>query len=169
MVKQILLPLIGVAVFIAAVGLFIQKSGSLKIPGTITPAATTIPLAKTVTIETKTIKVEVADSTILRAKGLSGRSSLASDSGMLFTFDGQNIIPTFWMKDMLIPLDIIWINNGAVAKIDKNVQPPSTGSLDSDLKTYTPGIPVDYVLEVNAGFSDKYNFKVGSPVTLPTL
>jgi hypothetical protein len=169
MVKQILLPLIGVAVFIAAVGLFIQKSGSLNVPVGTAPLASTVPSGNSVTIESKMVVVEIVSSEPLRAKGLSDRTSLPANSGMLFVFPSQNIIPTFWMKDMLIPIDIIWINNGSIVKIDKNVQAPPAGASDDALKTYSPGVPIDYVLEVNAGFSDQNNFKVGSPVTLPAL
>jgi hypothetical protein len=169
MVKQLLLPILGVAVFIAAVGIFIQKSGSINFQGALTPSSTTLPSEKSVTIEGKTIALEVANSEPLRARGLSDRSSLSDNNGMLFVFDRQDIQPSFWMKGMLIPLDIVWINNGSIVKIDKNVQPPSSGTSDSDLKTYSPGTPIDYVLEVNAGFSDLNNFKVGSKVTLPVL
>jgi hypothetical protein len=169
MVKQLLLPILGVAIFITAVGIFIQKSGSLNLSGALTPSSTILPNEKSVTIENKTIALEIADSEPLRAKGLSERSSLPADNGMLFVFDKQDILPSFWMKGMLIPLDIIWINDGSIVKIDKNIQPPSSGTLDSELKTYSPGSPIDYVLEVNAGFSDKNKFKVGSKVTLPAL
>ena len=65
---------------------------------------------------------------------------------------------------MLIPLDIIWIGNGKIVKIDENVPAPVAGTSDSKLLNYSPGSPIDYVLEVNAGFSDKNNFKVGDLV-----
>jgi uncharacterized membrane protein (UPF0127 family) len=70
------------------------------------------------------------------------------------------------MKDMLIPLDFIWVANGKIVKIDKNVPAPAPNTPDGNLKTYSPGTPIDYVLEVNAGFSDKNNIKVGDSVNL---
>ena len=88
---------------------------------------------------------------------------------MLFTFDPQNVTPGFWMKEMLIPIDIIWIEGGHVVKIDKNVEAPKENTPDSELKIYTPDTPIDYVLEVNAGFSDKNSIKVTDTVILPTL
>jgi len=151
-IKQIFLPLVAVAVFIVAVGLFVKNSGK-----------------KTVTIGNKTISVEVANTPESRKNGLSGTSALAEDNGMLFVFDSQDIMPSFWMKDMLIPLDIIWINDGKVVKIDKNVPAPAKDIPDSELKTHNPGQPIDYVLEVNSGFSDKNGVKAGDSVTLPSL
>ena len=85
---------------------------------------------------------------------------------MLFVFDAQNVTPVFWMKDMLIPIDIIWINDGKIVKIDTNLQPPKKGTLDKDLTTYGAGQPVDYVLEVSAGFSFKNKLEIGDNVNL---
>jgi uncharacterized membrane protein (UPF0127 family) len=99
-----------------------------------------------------------------RKKGLAGKLSLAQNEGMLFVFDQKNVYPSFWMKDTLIPLDIIWIKGNKITKIEKNVQPPAPGTLDSQLKLYYPDKPIDYVLEVNAGFSDLNNVKVGDSV-----
>ena len=167
MVKQLLLPLAGVALFIIIVGMFSQKSSSLdwgKYLSTNTPKET-----QSMTVGSKTITVEIANTTSLRERGLSGRSSLAENTGMLFVFETKPVTPTFWMKDMAIPLDIIWIKDGKVVKLDKKVPFPAPGTADSSLKTYPAGVPIDYVLEVNAGFSDKNNLKVGDSVALPTL
>lgn len=151
--------MVAVAAFIVAVGLFIQKSGSINTPNT----------AKSMTVGGKSISIEIANTSELRTKGLSGRGSLGIDNGMLFVFDSQNVEPGFWMKDMLIPLDFIWINDGKVVKIDKNVPAPAAGTPDSSLTVYYPATPIDYVLEVNAGFSDANKLKVGSQVILPIL
>jgi len=161
-IKQILLPLIGVAVFIAAIGFLIQKSPQL-FPGSDTP------VQRSLSIGSKIISFEVAKTDAERAKGLSGRSSLPEDGGMLFVFDPQNVTPGFWMKETLIPLDIIWINDGHVVKIDKNIEPPKENTPDSKLKVYKPDTPIDYVLEVNAGYSDKNGVEVTDSVVLPTL
>ncbi|MGA2910675.1 MAG: DUF192 domain-containing protein [Candidatus Microgenomates bacterium] len=156
MIKNLLLPFLGVIAFIVIVGVFFQKTQNTN-PGQV---------QKTVTIASKAINVEVADTPAERAQGLSGRSSLAADSGMLFVFETKAVTPIFWMKDMLIPLDFIWIGGGRVVRIDKNVPFPAPGTPDANLKTYTAGEPIDYVLEVNGGFSDTNSIKVGDPVTL---
>ncbi len=164
MFKQIILPLLGVIVFIVVVGLFVQKSPSFKLPGsnTATPAAST---EKTITIKDKKISVQIAKTNEERSKGLSGVSSLKEDSGMLFVFNPKST-PLFWMKDMLIPLDMIWIADGKIVRIDKNVPAPAANTPDSALRTYSAGQPVDYILEVNGGYSDKNNIKTGDLVDL---
>ncbi|KKQ95412.1 MAG: hypothetical protein UV74_C0013G0197 [Candidatus Woesebacteria bacterium GW2011_GWB1_43_14] len=102
----------------------------------------------------------IADSDESRKLGLSNRSSLASDEAMLFVFDKPDVNPPFWMKDMHFPIDIIWINDGKVIFINENVEPAET---ESDLKLYLPPEPIDYVLEVNAGFSAANKLELGNP------
>lgn len=164
MIKQLLLPLAAVAVFIVLVGLLVKNSGNISIPGIASPT----PGVQTQTIKVGggDVNVEVAKTGQERELGLDGRDSLEDNHGMLFVFDSQNVTPSFWMKDMKFPLDIIWINDGKVVKVDKNVQPPKVGVQDSDLAIYSPGQPIDYVLEVNGGYSDKNNLKVGDSVNL---
>lgn len=164
MVKQLLLPLAGVAAFIIIVGLLVKNSGNITVPGLTFPTPT--PSSSTVAIAGKTIQVEVANNKTSREQGLSGRTNLAPDHGMLFVFDSKQVIPTFWMKGMLIPLDFVWISGGSIVKLDNNVQPPSPNTADRSLKIYSPGQPIDYVLEVNAGFSDSNNIKVGDTINL---
>jgi len=92
---------------------------------------------------------------------------------MLFVFEEKGgtvrYPPVFWMKDMLIAIDIIWIDNDKIIQIDKNVQPPKTGVKDNDLAKYKPDNPIDYVLEVNGGYSDKNDIKEGDGVEIPNL
>ncbi len=165
MIKQLLLPLAGVAIFIVLVGIFTQKSGSLDWAKYLQPQNQS--QQKTMTIGSKTIQVEIANTESLREKGLSGRSSLAENTGMLFVFDSNQITPTFWMKGMLIPLDMIWISGGKIVKIDKKIPIPLAGTGDNNLIKYPAGKPIDYVLEVNSGFSDQNNIKVGDSIVLP--
>lgn len=165
MIKSLILPIAAVAAFIVIVGLLVQNSGSLKIPGIAIPTTSTLS-QKSLTIGTKSINVEVADTEPERQLGLGNRSYLDPNTGMLFVFDSKNVIPSFWMRGMQIPLDIIWISDGKVVKIDKNISPPAANTPDSKLPVYNPGQPVDYVLEVNAGFSDQNNITTGTQVNL---
>lgn len=167
MIKQLLLPLAAVAAFVVLVGVFTQKQSSINWSKYF-PAVTSVQ-PKTVTIGGKTIQVEIANTDSSRGKGLSGRSSLPTDSGMLFIFNSKQITPIFWMKDMIIPIDIIWISGDKIVKIDKSAPAPEAGTKDADLTKYSPGRPIDYVLEVNSGFAGTNNFKVGDSVVLPTL
>jgi len=164
MFKQVVLPLLAVIAFIVIVGIFVQKSGSIKL-GFQTPPLATITPNKTMTVGTKTIHVQIANTPDERSKGLSGITSLGENDGMLFVFTPKDAA-IFWMKEMLFPLDMVWINNGKIVRIDKNIPKPAAGTSDSQLKKYSAGQLVDDVLEVNAGFSDKNKIKVGDAVNL---
>lgn len=100
-----------------------------------------------------------------RQKGLSGRASLWKGYGFGFSWEQKKVLPSFWMKGMLFPIDIIWINDYRVVKIHENIQPEPEKS-DSELTKYYPDGPVDLVLEVNAGFSGKNNIRVGDNVMI---
>jgi len=154
--KKIILPILGAAAFICAVGLWYKNQPA---PG---------PTTTEVIINNAKIKAEVARSQAERQKGLADRSGLAAGTGMLFVIPSSEGIPTFWMKGMKFGLDIIWIKEGLPAgrqgkiiQIDKDVSPPAADTPDNQLKRYTPQTPVDYVLEVNAGFCDTNKIKVG--------
>lgn len=125
-----------------------------------------IPLKKKpfVIVNGKKIFVEIANTNQKRTLGLSNRDSLGEYEGMLFTFDKKNTRPTFWMKDMLIPIDIIWINDEVVVEIHENVPPPNPGTPDKNLLLYSPSIEIDYVLEVNTGFSKANNIINGTKI-----
>lgn len=110
------------------------------------------------------IKVEVVNGASLLESGLSGRKELAQDAGMLFVF-GDPDYYSFWMKGMKFPLDFIWILDGEVIQITPNVPPPSM--LERKLPTYSPLVPVNFVLEVNAGIVKKCGVKVGDMIVLP--
>ena len=101
------------------------------------------------------VEMEIADTNQKRIKGLSNRKSLGSDKGMVFIFEQEEEL-CFWMKDTLIPLDMIWLNkNKKVTKIKKNVQPEtypnSFCSIDKD----------KYVIELNANKSSGLGIEVG--------
>jgi uncharacterized membrane protein (UPF0127 family) len=65
---------------------------------------------KQLTIGKNTISVEIADTPTERQTGLMNRKSMDKNSGMLFIFEQDGVYP-FWMKNTLIPLDMIWINS----------------------------------------------------------
>ncbi len=153
MFKSLFLPLIAVAAFITFVGLLTQGKLQFLFPESVTNSN-----LKVIKIEGVEIKVEVAKTKEELAKGLSSRDKLDENSGMVFVFD-KNSRPTFWMKDTNIALDMIWINDSKIVGIDKNVQ-PEPGVDESKLKKYPAPSEVDYVLEVNGGFSDKNNIKI---------
>lgn len=158
MFKSIFLPLIAVAAFIVLVGLLSQ--------GKLDPFIKKVSVvqdSKSIKIDSTEIKIEVAKSNEERSKGLSNRIKLSDNSGMVFVFP-KNSKPVFWMKDTKIALDIIWINNNKIVGIEKDVQ-PEPNIIDNKLKKYPAPSEIDYVLEVNGGFSDKHNIKVDQMIS----
>ena len=111
-------------------------------------------------INGKRIEIELAQTEELRTQGLSGREGLCSDCGMLFIFD-QAGFHSFWMKDMRFDLDIIWLAGNKIVKITKNV-PYIRGSRES----IHPEMPIDKVLEINAGKSEELGLQVGEHIDI---
>lgn len=108
------------------------------------------------------VDVEVADTEALRTLGLSNRRYLGDYNGMLFIFDDVVSNP-FWMKDTYINLDIIFIDEkGFIVDIKKNNQPctPEFCPYIFSSSMYK------YVLEVNGGFSDLNDIKIGQSVVM---
>ena len=102
-------------------------------------------------------KVEVVSSQDELTNGLMFRESLNKNSGMLFVFPEENFY-SFWMKDTLIPLDIIWINSDKeIVFIKHNAQP----CLENDCENFTSNEKALYVLEINSGIAEEIGLKVG--------
>jgi len=103
------------------------------------------------------IDVEIADNTPERMQGLMYRKSMDENRGMLFIFQ-NNEQRGFYMKNTIIPLDIIFLDSAKqVLKIHKNTTPFSERTLES-------GVPAKYVVEVNAGYTDRYGIKEGDRI-----
>lgn len=113
---------------------------------------------KTTKLVIKDVEIiaEVVDEPSEISKGLSGRDSLEEKNGMYFDL-GERKIATFWMKGMLFPIDIIWIDDGKIVYLVKNASVPT----ENNIPTFTSDKPATYVLEVNSGFVNKYNIKIG--------
>lgn len=112
----------------------------------------------TIVVPKGAIVTEVVDTKSSRELGLSGRKGLRINEGMLFVFDTEGKYG-FWMKDMLFPIDIAWINqNGMVVKTESNLLP------ESYPKTFINDIDAKYVLELPSGSLDRYGMYLGSSV-----
>ncbi|MGI8423807.1 MAG: DUF192 domain-containing protein [Chloroflexota bacterium] len=109
--------------------------------------------------------LEVARTDLERQKGLGGHAPLNETDGMLFVFDSP-AFHSFWMKGMLFPLDLMWIENGVVVHIERDAPHHAPETPDLRLPIYAPAAPATYVLEVNAGFGARYGIGVGTPVEL---
>jgi len=109
----------------------------------------------------KCFYVELAVTSEERARGLMFREHLDPDKGMLFIYQDEGV-HYFWMKNTLIPLDMVWINgNREVISVSKDVQPCQT----SQCPSIGPGQKVQYVLELNGGTSDEIGLAIGDKIT----
>lgn len=160
--KSLIISFVAVFLFIGAVGYYGQKNSESgnALGGLLKESP------KTILVAGNPVEVQVVKTDISRAKGLGGKDTLLPGKGMLFVFDKKDVSPPFWMKDMNFAIDIIWINDGKVAQITKDIPPPTEGSSNENLKLHLPDNPIDYVLEVSAGYSDEIGIKVGDTVDL---
>ena len=134
---------------------------SQKPPSTPPNTPSAVPV---VTLGGASFRMELAVTPDQRAQGLSGRANLAIGTGMLFVYKNE-VSPPFWMKEMRFPLDIVWIDARCrVADITHDVPPPAPDQALGDLPTYAPSVPVQYVLEINAGEAMAAGLRRGDPV-----
>lgn len=116
--------------------------------------------SQSVRIHGQKINVEIADTAEEREQGLMNRESLCDRCGMLFVFDEEGKY-SFWMKDTLIPLDMVFIDkNGIIVNI-YSAEPCA----EEQCESYTPTDNAKYVLEVNKGFVDMHHINEGDAVT----
>ena len=103
------------------------------------------------------IDIEIADNDYERQLGLMNRQSMEEMQGMLFIFPQERYL-SFWMMNTLFSLDIIFVNsNKEIVTIHKDTTPLSEQS-------YPSTEPAQFVVEVNAGFCDRHNIKLGDKI-----
>lgn len=108
--------------------------------------------------------VRIADTDTAREKGLSGVENLGPMDGLLMVFQGDGTWG-IWMKDMKVPLDIVWLNDEKKVIYIVTDASPALGIS----KTFVPNEPARYVLEVIAGSVKKAAIKIGDPVSFSVI
>ncbi|MBL4928585.1 DUF192 domain-containing protein [Tabrizicola sp. KVB23] len=104
--------------------------------------------------------VEIADRPDLQSKGLMFREKMSLSAGMLFVFP-QPKHASFWMRNTLIPLDMIFLDqSGTVTQIHANAVPQDETAIDG-------GEDVAMVLEINGGLAERMGIAVGSTMRSP--
>ncbi|MGI6423010.1 MAG: DUF192 domain-containing protein [Candidatus Dojkabacteria bacterium] len=104
------------------------------------------------------VSVDIADTASKRMQGLSGRQNLGDYEGMLFIMDDEGF-SSFWMKEMLIPLDILFIDSkGFIVDIKENLQ-PCEGNICPAINSNEK---FKYALELNAGFAEQNRVEIGN-------
>jgi uncharacterized protein len=111
---------------------------------------------------THSFSVEIVDTPETRAQGLMYREALAPDTGMLFDFKESRPV-SFWMRNTLIPLDMIFITaEGLVANVHAQARPHDPTSIPSDG-------PVMFVLEIPGGRAAELGIAAGDKVVHPRI
>lgn len=155
---KFLFPLFGLAFLLSACSLSpTEQQGGLEQQDAQQKIALVGPGGEAISVD-----VDVADDAASRAQGLMNRESLGDNEGMLFVFPTQDLL-TFWMKDTLIPLDIIFFN-GLGQVIGSDTMTPCT---EDPCLRYTSSGPSNIALEVNAGFVETHEIGPGWRIALP--
>ena len=106
--------------------------------------------------------VEIADDVAERAQGLMHREMMPRLSGMLFVYESPRPV-AFWMKNTLIPLDMLFVDErGVVTHIHENAVPLDTTAIEG-------GDQVFAMLEINGGLSESLGLKVGDTIMHPAF
>ena len=159
---QVLIPIVVAAAIIGIAGM-------LTIPTDVKLESVEFPRG-TIKLDDKTLEVQIADSDSLRARGLMFQNELPYNEGMLFVFDGSDTRP-MWMLNMQFNLDIIWFDENAnVITIEKDVPPcRTTVEVVACRENGVSGDNAKYVLEVTAGFVDKFNITESSKMEIISI
>jgi len=112
-----------------------------------------------VTINNKNISLDIADTPASRQKGLMFVESMPENSGMLFVLEKPEFA-NFWMKNMKIPLDMLFISGEKIVTIYNKVPVCKI----APCQIYPSNQKVDFVLEVNSGYCEKHRINIGQTV-----
>lgn len=105
------------------------------------------------------VTLEVANTAGERSRGLMGREELPRDRGMVFVYPDEET-RSFWMKDTLIPLDMVFLD-AEMRVLNVEHAEPQPDAPDSELEWYHSDGGARYVLEFNAGFADRAGIEAG--------
>ena len=133
----------------------------IAVASTAPSTGTTLPITAKITIAGKSINLEVARSSQEQAMGLMYRPALPDDRGMLFPMTPARPV-TFWMKNVPVALDMVFLFQGKVKAIAPSVPPCTT----PECPVYGPQGDVDNVLELRSGRAMELGIKVGDDATI---
>jgi len=123
-----------------------------------------LPVLAQVQLGETWISLEVTQTPQEQALGLMFRPSLEDDRGMLFEFDPARPV-SFWMKNVVISLDMLFVREGKLVTIAPEVPPCTT----IPCPTYGPAEAVDQVIELRGGRAAELGLKPGDPVVVQWL
>lgn len=115
-----------------------------------------------ITVQGHAISAEIAQTAMARAQGLMHRSELPAGEGMLFVFPDDKA-RQFWMKNTLLPLDILFFDRkGHLVSMASHAMPCTA----DPCQIYRSDFPARYVVEVPADTAKKWNLRIGAPLVV---
>ena len=123
-----------------------------------------LPISAQAIIKGKQIDLEVAKTREQQRLGLMFRKSLEPNRGMLFSFSPPRVT-RFWMRNVIIPLDLLFIQDGKIKAIIDNVPPCKS----DPCPVYSSDIPIDMVIELKGGRASELGFSVDDLVEINFL
>jgi uncharacterized membrane protein (UPF0127 family) len=142
--------------------LFVMAAATLAAMTMTVHAQEVKPRAEVAFPDRTIVRAEVAETDAEHERGLMFRQSLGEEDGMIFVFTAPGL-HAFWMKNTLIPLDMLWLDEaGRVVSIAESVPPCKI----PECPTYPPRAQATYVLEVNAGFTKKHGLRLGDTLAI---
>jgi len=113
---------------------------------------------RVIVIKDTSFTAELARTPLEQTRGLSGRAALAENRGMLFVL-ATSTRPAFWMKEMNFPIDIVWLENATGGAMVSEIA--ARVATSTYPQTFSPTVPINYVLELPAGAAARGGLKVG--------
>lgn len=161
--------LVAIAALAAAVVVQFLPANSGPLSAATTQADTSQPWTHTITINIAghPFTLDVVDTDASREKGLMFVKNLPADAGMIFVFPTEKP-QTFWMKNTLIPLDVIYVDSAGKV-VSFSTMTPEPGTNDDALQRYPSDGPARFAIEVNAGTCHKLGLRIGDLLALPTV
>lgn len=123
-----------------------------------------LPISAQAVIGRNVIELEVAQTPQQQAIGLMHRTAIPENRGMLFLFDSPQPV-SFWMKNVRVPLDMIFMKDGVVKGISAAVPPCTT----NPCPTYGPRTEINQVIELRGGRASQLGLKVNDKVNIKFL
>lgn len=140
------------------------SAGRSSVATSATAQGQILPISAQVEIADQIIELEVARTSSEQAMGLMFREELADNQGMLFPFNNPRPV-SFWMRNVLINLDMVFLRDGEVVAIADNVPPCATPTCP----TYGPNATVDQVIELRGGRSAELGLQPGDRLSIEFL
>jgi uncharacterized protein len=124
----------------------------------------------TVELAGRLFELELALTDEARTKGLMFREEIAENGGMIFVYPPAEPFPVvlhFWMKNCLVPIDVIFLNPKGIITAIHEMKPPDSGLSDDELTRYSSNLPAQFAIELRGGMAAQLGLTEGSIIELP--